>query len=66
MLKTKVIEKIRSSKKIQELFNSNRLNYTSVNGYNQIIASSKSIKKAFKQQTFCLIEKSQEYTKLYS
>ena len=28
MLKTKVIEKIRPSKKIQELFNSNQLNYT--------------------------------------
>ena len=37
MLKTKVIEKIRPSKKVQELFNSNQLNYTSVNGYIQII-----------------------------
>ena len=31
MLKTKVIEKIRPSKKIQELFNSNQLNTTSIN-----------------------------------
>ena len=37
MLKTKVIEKIRPSKKVQELFNSNQLNYISVNGYIQII-----------------------------
>ena len=37
MLKTRVIEKIRPSKKILELFNSNQLKYTSVNGYIQVI-----------------------------
>ena len=37
MLKTRVIEKIRPSKKILELFNSNQLKYTSVNGYIKVI-----------------------------
>ena len=46
MLKTKVIEKIRPSKKVQELFNSNRLNYTSVNGYIQVIERT-NIKQVF-------------------
>lgn len=46
MLKTKVIEKIRPSKKVQELFNSNQLNYTSVNGYIQIIERT-NIKQVF-------------------
>ena len=46
MLKTKVIEKIRPSKKIQELFNSNQLNYTPVNGYIQVIERT-NIKQVF-------------------
>lgn len=46
MLKTKVIEKIRPSKEIQELFISNQLNYTSVNGYIQIIERT-NIKQVF-------------------
>lgn len=46
MLKTKVIEKIRPSKKVQELFNSNQLNYTPVNGYIQIIERT-NIKQVF-------------------
>ena len=46
MLKTKVIEKIRPSKKVQHLFNSNRLNCTSVNGYIQIIERT-NIKQVF-------------------
>ena len=46
MLKTKVIEKIRPSKKVKELFNSNRLNYTSVNGYIQVIERT-NIKQVF-------------------
>ena len=46
MLKTKIVEKIRPSKKTQELFNSNRLNYTSVNGYIQVIERT-NIKQVF-------------------
>ena len=46
MLKTKVIEKIRPSKKIIELFNSNQLKDTSVNGYIQIIERT-NIKQVF-------------------
>ena len=46
MLKIKVIEKIRPSKKVQELFNCNQLNYTSVNGYIQIIERT-NIKQVF-------------------
>ena len=46
MLKTKVIEKIKPSKKIIELFNSNQLNYTSINGYIQVIERT-NIKQVF-------------------
>ena len=46
MLKTKVIEKIRPSKKTIELFNSNQLNYTPVNGDIQVIERT-NIKQVF-------------------
>ena len=66
MLKTKVIEKIRPSKKVQELFNSNRLNYTSVNGYIQIIERT-NIKQVFpviyKLDNFTIYEFPKEYAK---
>ena len=66
MLKTKVIEKIRPSKKIQELFNSNRLNYTSVNGYIQVIERT-NIKQVFrviyKLDNLTIYEFPKEYAK---
>lgn len=66
MLKTKVIEKIRPSKKVQELFNSNQLNYTSVNGYIQIIERT-NIKQVFpviyKLDTLTIYEFPKEYAK---
>ena len=37
MLKTRVIEKLKPSNKILELFNSTNMNYTITNGYTQII-----------------------------
>lgn len=66
MLKTKVIEKIRPSKKIQELFNSNQLNYTSTNGYIQIIERT-NIKQVFpviyKLDNLTIYEFPKEYAK---
>ena len=66
MLKTKVIEKIRPSKKTIQLFNSNRLNYTSVNGYIQIIERT-NIKQVFhviyKLDNLTIYEFPKEYAK---
>ena len=66
MLKTKVIEKIRPSKKVQELFNSNRLNYTSINGYIQVIERT-NIKQVFpiiyKLDNLTIYEFPKEYAK---
>ena len=66
MLKSKVIEKIRPSKKIIELFNSNRLNYTSVNGYIQVIERT-NIKQVFpviyKLDNLTIYEFPKEYAK---
>ena len=66
MLKTKVVEKIRPSKKIIELFNSNQLKYTSVNGYIQIIERT-NIKQVFpviyKLDNLTIYEFPKEYAK---
>ena len=66
MLKIKVIEKIRPSKKIQELFNSNQLDYTSVNGYIQVIERT-NIKQVFpviyKLDNLTIYEFPKEYAK---
>ena len=66
MLKTKVIEKIRPSKKVQELFNSNQLNYTSVNGHIRIIERT-NIKQVFpvvyKLDNITIYEFPKEYAK---
>ena len=66
MIKTKVIEKIRPSKKIHELFNSNQLNYTSINGYIQVIERT-NIKQVFPiiyyLDTLTIYEFPKEYAK---
>ena len=66
MLKTKVIEKIRPSKKTIQLFNSNQLNYTSVNGYIQVIERT-NIKQVFpviyKLKNLTIYEFPKEYAK---
>ena len=66
MLKTKVIEKIRPSKKTIQLFNSNQLNYTSFNGYIQVIERT-NIKQVFpvvyKLDNITIYEFTKEYAK---
>ena len=66
MLKTGVIEQIIPSKKVQELFNSNQLNYTSINGYIQEIERT-NIKQVFpviyKLDNLTIYEFPKEYVK---